>query len=128
MFDLGIQELIVIFVVALIVFGPKRLPELGRTLGKGLFELKKAMEGIKEQMSEETEGMQSPTNTLPAQEEKKDEGSMQPDSAYAPSQSPPDNKGQEPQGDASLDAGGQRVDHTTHTTEREKKEDTPNGR
>lgn len=53
MFDLGIQELIVIFIVALIVFGPKRLPDLGRALGKGLSELKKALEGVKEQMDAE---------------------------------------------------------------------------
>lgn len=50
MFDLGIQELIVVFIVALIVFGPKRLPELGRSLGKGLLELRKAVQGIKEQI------------------------------------------------------------------------------
>lgn len=55
MFDLGIQELVVIFVVALIVFGPKRLPELGRTLGKGILELRKAMEGIREQIHAEAE-------------------------------------------------------------------------
>lgn len=53
MFDLGIQELIVIFIVALIVFGPKRLPDLGRALGKGISELKKALEGVKEQMDTE---------------------------------------------------------------------------
>lgn len=53
MFDLGIQELIVIFIVALIVFGPKRLPELGRTIGKGLLELKKAFHGVKEQVDAE---------------------------------------------------------------------------
>ncbi|MGW8273056.1 MAG: Sec-independent protein translocase protein TatB [Thermodesulfovibrionales bacterium] len=53
MFDLGMQELVVIFVVALIVFGPKRLPEIGRTVGKGLQELKKAMSGVKEQIDEE---------------------------------------------------------------------------
>ncbi len=47
MFDIGLQELIVIFIVALIIFGPKRLPELGRTLGKGLAELKRAIEGVK---------------------------------------------------------------------------------
>ncbi len=47
------QELIVIFVVALVVFGPKRLPELGRTLGKGLNELKKSMSGLKEQIDDE---------------------------------------------------------------------------
>jgi TatA/E family protein of Tat protein translocase len=60
MFDLGIQELIVIFVVALIVFGPKRLPELGRSLGKGLAELKKAMQGVKEQMDVEMLDMRKP--------------------------------------------------------------------
>ncbi|GBD98297.1 sec-independent protein translocase protein TatAd [bacterium BMS3Abin07] len=55
MFDLGMQELIVIFVVALLVIGPKKLPELGRTLGKGIAELKKSMAGIKDQINEEVE-------------------------------------------------------------------------
>ena len=50
MFDLGTQELIVIFIVAFLVFGPKKLPELGRTLGKGIRELKAAMQGVKESM------------------------------------------------------------------------------
>lgn len=48
MFDIGTQELIIIFIVALIVFGPKRLPELGRTLGKGIRELKSAISGVTE--------------------------------------------------------------------------------
>lgn len=52
MFDLGTQELIVIFIVAFLVFGPKKLPELGRTLGKGLRELKSAMHGIKDTLEE----------------------------------------------------------------------------
>lgn len=46
MFDLGTQELILIFIVAFLVFGPKKLPELGRTLGKGLRDLKTAMRGV----------------------------------------------------------------------------------
>ena len=46
MFDLGTQELIVIFIVAFLVFGPKKLPELGRTLGKGIRDLKAAMRGV----------------------------------------------------------------------------------
>jgi TatA/E family protein of Tat protein translocase len=53
MFDLGIQELIVIFVVALLVFGPKRLPEIARSMGKGLGELKKALDGVKTQINSE---------------------------------------------------------------------------
>ncbi len=39
---LGMPELIVIFVIALIVFGPRKLPELGRSLGRGIAEFKKA--------------------------------------------------------------------------------------
>jgi len=53
MMGLGTQELILIFIVALLVFGPKQLPELGRTLGKGLAELKRAMHGVKEQIDSE---------------------------------------------------------------------------
>lgn len=60
MFDIGIQELIVIFIVALIVVGPKKLPELGRTLGKGLAEIKRAMSTVKDQMDAEIHGIQQP--------------------------------------------------------------------
>ena len=52
MFDLGTQELIVIFIVAFLVFGPKKLPELGRTLGKGMRELKSAMQGVRDSFEE----------------------------------------------------------------------------
>ena len=40
--QLGFPELVVIFVIALLVFGPKKLPELGKSLGKGLREFKKS--------------------------------------------------------------------------------------
>jgi Tat protein translocase TatB subunit len=53
MFDIGFQELIVIFIVALLVFGPKKLPELGKSLGKGLAELKKAFQDVKDQVETE---------------------------------------------------------------------------
>ena len=39
---IGIPELVIIFIVALVVFGPRKLPELGRSLGKGLSEFKRA--------------------------------------------------------------------------------------
>ena len=42
MFDIGLQELVVIFVIALLVFGPKNLPQLGRALGRAMREFRKA--------------------------------------------------------------------------------------
>jgi TatA/E family protein of Tat protein translocase len=51
--SLGMQEIIVIFILALIVFGPRKLPELGKTLGKGLAEFKKASNELKQTWEEE---------------------------------------------------------------------------
>ena len=50
--QLGISEIILIFAIALLVFGPKKLPELGKSLGKGLCEFKKATEDIKSNWDE----------------------------------------------------------------------------
>ena len=47
------QEIIVIFVLALIVFGPRKLPEIGKALGKGLAEFKKASNELKQTWEEE---------------------------------------------------------------------------
>jgi len=51
--SLGMQEIIVIFILALIVFGPRKLPELGKSLGKGLAEFKKASNELKQTWEEE---------------------------------------------------------------------------
>jgi sec-independent protein translocase protein TatA len=51
--SLGMQEIIVIFVLALIIFGPRKLPELGKSLGRGLAEFKKASNELKQTWEEE---------------------------------------------------------------------------
>jgi len=51
--SLGMQEIIIIFILALIVFGPRKLPELGKTLGKGLAEFKKASNELKQTWEDE---------------------------------------------------------------------------
>lgn len=51
--NLGMPELIFIFLLALLIFGPKKLPELGRTLGKGLAEFKRASNELKSSLEEE---------------------------------------------------------------------------
>jgi Tat protein translocase TatB subunit len=48
MFGIGMPELLLILAVALVVLGPKRLPELARSLGKGLAEFKKSTESLKD--------------------------------------------------------------------------------
>ena len=50
---LGFPELIIIFAVALIIFGPRKLPELGRSLGKGLSEFKRASNDLQRTLDEE---------------------------------------------------------------------------
>src|SRR5204862_646721 len=51
--SLGMPELIIIFVIALIIFGPRKLPELGRSLGKSLAEFKRASNELKSTLEEE---------------------------------------------------------------------------
>jgi sec-independent protein translocase protein TatA len=51
--SIGMSEMLVILVIALVVFGPRRLPELGRTLGKTLAEFKKATNDLQRTFEEE---------------------------------------------------------------------------
>ncbi|HWL39130.1 MAG TPA: TatA/E family twin arginine-targeting protein translocase [Gemmatimonadaceae bacterium] len=50
---IGMPELIIILVIALIIFGPRKLPELGRSLGKSIGEFKKASNELRSTLEEE---------------------------------------------------------------------------
>ena len=60
MFGIGLPELILIMAVALIVVGPDKLPELAKSLGKGIFELKKAASSLKESLNDDDEEEKTP--------------------------------------------------------------------
>ena len=51
--SIGMPELIIILVIALIIFGPRKLPELGRSLGRSLSEFKRASNELKNTLDEE---------------------------------------------------------------------------
>ncbi len=69
--SIGMPELILILVIALIVFGPKKLPEIGRSLGKGLNEFKRASEDLKQSIQKEVNNLE---------EEQKKSGPQEPPS------------------------------------------------
>jgi len=51
--SIGLPELVVIFIIALLVFGPKKLPDVGKSVGKAIREFKKSTEDIKDKFEEE---------------------------------------------------------------------------
>ena len=59
MFGIGLPEMIVIFAVALIVVGPDKLPGLARSLAKGIMEMKKTLNQVKENLTEEGDVLNS---------------------------------------------------------------------
>jgi Tat protein translocase TatB subunit len=52
MFGIGVQELIIIAIIALLIVGPKKLPDLAKTLGKGFRDFKNATEGVSEDLKD----------------------------------------------------------------------------
>ena len=65
----GPLEIIIILVIVLIVFGPKRLPDLGRSLGRGMREFKDSVTG-KDKDERPGLGQPEPTTVTPASEQK----------------------------------------------------------
>ncbi|HLK66292.1 MAG TPA: twin-arginine translocase TatA/TatE family subunit [Bryobacteraceae bacterium] len=61
---LGMQEIVVIFILALLLFGPKKLPELGRTFGKALTEFRRAQAELKSTFDREMRNLEQETASL----------------------------------------------------------------
>ena len=59
MFGLGVQELIIIFLIIMVLFGAKKLPEMGKGLGRGIREFKRASEQAAEDDNDDTPKVES---------------------------------------------------------------------
>src|SRR2546425_2864421 len=62
--SLGFSEMLVIFIVALLIFGPKKLPELGKSLGKGIKEFKKATDELKSSWEDQVKDIKAPLDDV----------------------------------------------------------------
>src|ERR1022692_2145650 len=61
---LGVPEMMLIFVLALVLFGPKKLPEIGRTLGKAITEFRKASSELKNTFTTEMQNLERETKSI----------------------------------------------------------------
>ena len=64
--SIGFMELFLIFIVALLVFGPRKLPEIGRTLGRAIGEFRKATHDFRSSLEEEVRVEEGKTSRGPA--------------------------------------------------------------
>jgi sec-independent protein translocase protein TatA len=66
MFTLGVPEMAVIFILALVLFGPKKLPELGRTIGKAMTEFRRASNDLKATFEREMHTLERENESIQA--------------------------------------------------------------
>jgi len=84
--SIGMPELVIILVIALIIFGPRKLPELGRSLGKSIGEFKKASNELRSTLEEEIriEDQRDQRAVLRAEQDTAISGAIPPSSEPAP--------------------------------------------
>lgn len=92
MFGIGMPELLVILAVALIVLGPRKLPEIARALGKGISEFKRATSDLKDEIRKVEEEVEEPSPQA------------RPDDEPPPSNTPPS----EPPSDSAAEESGKK--------------------
>ncbi len=99
MFGIGMPELIIIMVVALIVLGPKRLPDIAKTLGRGMAEFRRATTDLKDQLEvdleeeeEEEEEEEKPLDTEEEQQPSQPDETAEEEKADKEKPTPPEDK------------------------------------
>lgn len=68
--NIGPLEIIIVLIIALIVFGPKRLPELGSSLGRGIREFKQTVSGEKHDPDDDAKALSASTAAAPPAEQR----------------------------------------------------------
>lgn len=89
MFGIGMSELLLLFVLALLIFGPKKLPEIGKQLGRALGELRRASEDLKEGWAAEVAAVDEPPAPPAAEAAAPAEPAPATPPAPAPGETPP---------------------------------------
>ena len=90
--SIGMPELIIIFVIALIIFGPRKLPELGKSLGRSLSEFKRASNDLRNTLEEEIRIDDKRADEDPRPKIAKEVEAKPPASASAQAQAPESSK------------------------------------
>jgi len=93
MFNIGLPELLIIVAIALIVFGPNKLPELAKAFGRAMREFRKATEEVKESFEAETKDLEELKDTLTQENLLADLGEEITTSIESSAETPPSEEG-----------------------------------